>query len=81
MFRTQVLSLLLALPVRIRFRLVHHDPVIEVGHPRRQIGHHARDPGHPVVINVLWLVGHLVIIRVAAGGEEDDRYTVAGRTR
>ena len=36
--------LLLALPLRIRLRLVHHDPVVQVRHPHRQVGDEAAHP-------------------------------------
>ena len=49
-----------------------------IGHVHRQVGD---EPGHPGVmriVDVLRFVGHLVVVRVAAGGEEGDRDAITG---
>src|SRR5215218_6409137 len=70
--------LLDAAALRIRLRLVDHDAVVEVGDPERRVAHERGHLGGAPVVDVLRLVRHLMVVRVAASGEEHHRDAVAG---
>ena len=69
--------LLLTAATRVRLRLIDHHAMVEVPDPIGNAVHELPDPLHAIVVDVLRLVGHLMVVRVTAGREEDDRNAVA----
>src|SRR5687768_7684088 len=63
-------SLLHTRGFRIRLRLVHDQPMIEVRDAHRRLHDEPRDDRHVRVVDVLRLVRDLVIVGVAAGREK-----------
>src|SRR5690242_19032824 len=61
----------------VRLRAVHLHAVIEVGHTGRHVVNQLVHARHVLVLDVLRLVGDLVVVGVAAGGEEDDGNAIA----
>src|SRR5215218_6848887 len=70
--------LLDAAALRVRLRLIDRHAVVEVGDPERRVAHERGHLGHATVVDVLRLVGHLMVVRVAASGEEHHWDAVAG---
>src|SRR5881394_45088 len=71
------ISSLHAVAVRIGFRLVDYDSVIEIRHRYRHVVHELCDVGQLVVVDVLRFVGHLMVVPVTSGREKLDRNAVA----
>src|SRR5215207_1045130 len=70
--------LLDAAALRVRLRLVDRHAVVEVGDPERRVAHERGHLGHAPVIDVLRLVSHLMVVRMAARGEEHHRNAITG---
>src|SRR5258705_379929 len=70
-------QLLHAVPVRVRLRLVHHHPMVQVRDRRRDVMHELRHVRELVGVDVLRLVRHLGVVAGVPRPEERDRNAVA----
>src|SRR6267142_601198 len=69
--------LLHAIPMRIGLGFIHHHPMVQVRHRRRDVVHKLRHVRQLVVVDVLRLVRHLMVVAVIARREERDGNAVA----